>query len=115
MESLQLILQIVAGLVGFPAFLAALINVAKWFGLADGYASIVNFWAHVLVYVGVGVAVFFGKVDILPGLDASLGAIAQVLLAILAFLSSIGIAKGFNAKVLRGLPLIGYSHSKAKG
>ena len=111
MESLQLILQIIAGLVGFPAFLAALINVAKYFGLADGLASAVNFWAHVLVYVGVAVAVFLGKIDILSGIDLQLGAIAQLLVAVLAFLSSLGIAKTFHSMVLRGLPLVGYSHS----
>lgn len=112
MENLQLILQIVAGLVGFPALLAAVINIAKHFGLPDGYATSVNFWAHVVVYVGVAVAVFLGQVDILPGIDASLGAVANVLIAILSFLVSIGVAKGVHNGLLRGLPLIGKSYSQ---
>lgn len=112
MENLNLILQILAGLVGFPAFLAALINIAKYFGLADGLAGTVNFWAHVLAYVGVAVAVFLGKIDILPQIDVQLGNIANLLLAVLSFLSSLGIAKAFNRYVLKGLPVIGFSHSK---
>lgn len=111
MDNLNVILSIVAGLVGFPAFLSALINVAKYFGLADGLASVVNFWAHVAVYVAVAVAVFTGKIDIVGNLDLQLGSIAQLLLAVLSFLSSLGIAKAFHKNVLKGLPLIGFSYS----
>lgn len=111
MDNLNLILTIVAGLVGFPAFLAAVINIAKYFGLADGLASVVNFWAHVVVYVGVAVAVFTGKIDIVGNLDVQLGSIAQLLLAVLSFLSSIGIAKAFHKNVLKGLPLVGFSYA----
>jgi hypothetical protein len=103
--------ELVAALVGFPALVAALINVAKSFGwLADGSAGKVNLMAHLVAYVGVGVAVLFGKVDILPGLDLQLGNIANSLLILLAFLSSIGVAKKFHAGVLRGLPVVGFSH-----
>ena len=110
---LDSVLRIVTGLVGFPAFLAALINALKYFGvLSDGQAPYWNFGAQLLVYVGVALAVAFGKVDIVPGIDASLGSAAQLLLALLAFLSSLGIAKGFNA-ALRGTPVIGYRHPKA--
>lgn len=112
MEYLELVLTLVAGLVGVPAFIAAAINVAKYFGLADGLAGTVSMFAHLVVYVGVGVLVYLGKVDILAGLDVQLGNLANILLTVLAFLSSLGIAKKFHAGVLRGLPLVGYSHSK---
>jgi hypothetical protein len=111
MEYLDLVLKLVAGLAGFPALLAALINVAKYFGwLADGQAGKVNEIAHLVVYVGVGALVLLGKVDLLAGIDVQLGAVAQLLLAVLAFLSSIGIA-GKVHENLAGLPVIGYSHS----
>ncbi len=114
MEQLQTILDIVAGLVGFPALLAALINVAKSMGwLPDGAAPKVNLIAHIAAYVGVGVAVFLGKVDILPGLDAQLSAAANVLLAVLAFLTSLGVTPKAH-EWLKGLPVVGYRHSEAK-
>lgn len=109
---LNQIAEIVAGLVGFPALLAALINVAKSFGwLKDGAAPKANMIAHLIAYVGVGVAVLYGKVDILADLDLQLGTFATALLAVLSFLSSIGIAGKFHSGVLVGLPLVGRSYS----
>lgn len=110
MEYLNEVLTLVAGLVGFPAFLAAAINVAKYFGLPDGSASMVSLLAHLAVYVGVGLAVAFGKVDLLPGLDVQLGAAAEVLLSVLALLSSLGITRKYHGLV-RGIPFVGKSHS----
>lgn len=113
MEYLNTVLELVAGLVGFPALLAALINVAKRFGwLPDGYAGNINLFAHMIAYIGVGIAVALGKVDILAGVDVQLGAFANLLLAVLAFLSSTGIAAKFHRGVLAGLPLIGYRHNR---
>lgn len=113
MENLELVLNIVAGLVGFPAFLSAAINVLKFFGvLKDSQAGNVNVVSHLLVYVGVAVAVLLGKIDAIPGIDFQLGNVANLLLAILSFLTSTSIAKSFHAKVLRGLPMIGFSYSK---
>jgi hypothetical protein len=110
MDTLKQILDLVAGLVGFPALLAVLINIAKYFGLPDGSAPAVNVWAHMIVYVAVGVAVILGKVDLLPGIDLALSNVANVLLAVLALLTSIGVAKLTHVALLRGLPLIGYFH-----
>lgn len=116
MENLELVLRLVAGLVGFPACLAAVINVLKYFGaVKDDQAGKVNVVAHLVAYVAVAVAVFTGKVDILPGIDVQLGNVANLLIAVLAFLSSTGIAKGFHVGVLRGLPLLGHSHTVING
>lgn len=113
MDYLSTVLDLVAGLVGFPALLAALINVAKRFGwIQDGQAPKVNMIAHLVAYIGVGVAVFLGKVDILPNVDVQLGAVAQLLVAVLAFLSSMSAAGKFhNGYVNAQLPGVGYSHS----
>lgn len=110
MDILTTVLNLVAGLVGFPALLAVLINIAKYFGLPDGSAPAVNFWAHLAVYVSVAVAVFFGKVDLIPSIDLALGNFANILLTILAFLTSIGVAKFTHEKVIRRFPIIGYIH-----
>lgn len=112
MEYLETILNLVAGLVGFPAALAATINVLKYFYiLPDGAAPAASEIGHLLAYVGVGVLVLTGRVDLLPGIDLQLGALANVLLAVLAFLSSLNVARAFHDNVLLGLPVVGFSHS----
>jgi hypothetical protein len=109
---LDTVLKIVSGLVGFPALLSVLLDAAKRFGwLQDGQAPYWNFGAQLVVYLGVGVAVMLGKVELIPNIDQSLSAASQLVLALLAFLSSLGIAKGYHA-ALRGVPVIGYSHPK---
>ena len=114
MEYLELVFTLVAGLVGFPAALAALINALKYFGiLQDGQAPAANMWGHLIVYAGVGLAVIFGKVDILPGLDVQLGAFANVLLAVLAFLSSLSTAGQAHERLANNsVPVFGYVHPR---
>lgn len=109
---LKAVADILAGLVGFPALLAAIINAAKQFGwLADGNAPKANMIGNLLAFVAVAVAVLFGKVDLVPGIDVKLGAAANVLLAVLALLTQFGVTK-FAHTALRGLPVIGFSHSE---
>ena len=111
---LNLVLQIFAALVGFPAFLAAAINLAKYFGwLDDGSAPVVVFWANIVAFVGVAVAVFYVKLDVLAAIDNALGVVGVILVDILAMLTSMGLTKLFHAG-LRGIPVIGYSHSIAE-
>ncbi len=110
MEILRAVLDLIAGLVGFPALLAVIINIAKIFGLPDGQAPVVNFWAHLVVYVAAAVAVFFGKIDLIPGVDLALGNLANILLTVLAFLTSIGVAKFTHERALRRFPVIGFIH-----
>lgn len=102
---------IVSALVGFPALLSAGINIAKKFGLiGDGDAPAVVFWGNLAAFVLVAVAVFFGKSDLIPQIDNSLSSVAQVLVLIASFVTSLGLTKAFHVG-LRGLPLIGFSHS----
>jgi len=113
MEYLNEVLRLVAGLVGFPAFLAALIDVLKRVGiLKDGTAPAFNLVAHLVVYVGVGVAVLLGKVVILPNLDLQLGNVANILLSLLALLSSIGIATKFHNFNVVVNSAFGFSYSE---
>lgn len=101
-----------ASLVGFPAFVAALANVAKYFGLlADGDAPKFVMWAHLAGFVAVAVAYFLGYAPVIAQIDAQLGSLATFLLTLIAFLSDLGLAKVFNAG-LRGTPVIGKSYSQ---
>lgn len=100
-----------AALVGFPAFLAALVNVLKYFGiLADGQAPGVIFWANIVGFVGVAVAYFTGNLPLLNQIDLQLGNLATALLSFVAFIAQLKLAAVYHAG-LRGSPLIGYSYS----
>ena len=104
-------------LVGWPSFLAAVLNLFKFAGwLPDNAAPVVNFWANIVAFVGVAVAVFTGQLDILSKVDVSLGNLANVITQILILLGgalgSMTMTANFH-KGLRGLPLVGYSHTLA--
>jgi hypothetical protein len=103
-----------AALVGFPAFLAAVVNVLKYFGvLADGQAPDVIFWANIAGFAGVALAYFTGNLPLLNQIDLQLGGLATALLSFVAFISQLKLAAVYHAG-LRGAPLIGTSFS-AKG
>ncbi len=113
MEFLNLVLTIVAGLVGFPLLLAALINLGKLLGIIpDGAAPTANMIGNLIAYVVVAVLVLLGKTDLIPGVDVQLSALADLLLAVGAFLVSLKATKASNDHVLEGLPLVGYAHDK---
>jgi len=102
---------IFAGLVGFPALVAAGVNVAKYFNfLTDGQAPAVVFWVNIAGFVGVAVAYFTGNVESLSSLDAAFGDTATFLLSFVAFVSQLGFAKLYHAG-LKGTPVIGKSYS----
>jgi len=102
---------IFASLLGFPAFIAAGVNVAKYFQLLnDGSAPKVVLWANIVLFVGVAVAFFTGNIDLLTRLDAEVGNVALFMLSFIAFVSSLGVAKIYHAG-LRGTPVIGESAS----
>jgi hypothetical protein len=104
-----------ASLVGAPAFVAAGINVAKYFGFVeDGQAPRIVLYANIVIFVGVAIAYFTGNVSIITEIDAELGSLATFLLTLVAFLSELGLAKLFNFG-LRGTPVLGTSHSDGVG
>lgn len=105
------ILPLFASLVGFPALVAAGVNVAKYFNvLSDGQAPGVVFWVNIVGFVGVAIAYFTGHLDLLSQIDVQLGNTATFLLAFVAFVSQLGFAKLYHAG-LKGSPVIGKSHS----
>lgn len=107
---------IFAALVGFPAFVAAAVNVAKFISTKffdyslDDLAPKIVFWVNVIGFVGVAVAYFTGNLPLLSQVDAQLGSLATFLLSLLAFLVDLGLPKLYHAG-FRGMPVIGKSYS----
>jgi len=82
MDVIQVIVLAFSALVGFPAFLTALLNLLMFLKVPlnpDGF----YFWANVIAFGGVAVAVFTGRTDILSSLDAALAGLAKILVDIL--------------------------------
>ena len=105
------IFGIFAALIGFPAFLAACINIGKtWFGLKDSLAPQLVLWATLVAFVGCGIALFMGKLDVVQVIDIQLGYVGAFLLTFSAFVTELGLAKFWHF-VLRGTPLIGKSYT----
>jgi len=66
-----------ASLVGFPALVAAGVNVAKYFELLpDGSAPAIVFWVNLVGFAGVAVAYFTGNIPILSQIDLQLRSLA---------------------------------------
>ena len=114
LEFLNLIFPALIALIGFPALLAAIINAGKYFGvLPDGIAPKFVLYANLIALVGVGYLVATGNQPLLNMIDTQFGHLAAFLVTLLGFISNLGTAKGFN-NVLRGTPIIGFSHSAKK-
>ena len=97
-------------LVGFPAFLAAAINLAKSFGMPDGYAPKV---LEVVNFIAFGVVFYFvqtDQVELITRYDANLGVLSTFIVAFTVFVTEIGLTKVYH-QALKGLPVIGYSYS----
>jgi hypothetical protein len=110
LDFLSQVFPVLIALVGFPALLAAVINLAKVFGLPQGYAPTVSLYANALALLVVIYFVWSGKIDLLTEIDRELGTLATFLVMFSAFAGEIGLTKVFNT-ALRGVPYIGYSHT----
>ena len=103
---------IFASLVGFPALVSAVVNIAKNYGwIADGNAPKVVGWLTLAGFVAVAVAYFTGNLPLVSQIDAQLGGLATFLLTLASFVGDLGLAKVFHAG-LRGTPVIGKSFSQ---
>jgi hypothetical protein len=105
-------------LVGWPAFQVAAINLLKLIRvIPDGAAGTVTFWSGAVAFLGVAYLVFTGQLDLLSSLDATLGQLAtligNIIVILGGFTASLAVNKLTYSKV-RGVPLIGFSHSISK-
>lgn len=105
--------QAFLALFGWPALLAAVINVAKMLGLPDGTSSTISYWANILVWIGVAYFVFTGQTSILSTIDGALAGLAKIVvdigILIAGTIAHMGLTRFMNTNI-KGLPLIGYAH-----
>ena len=98
-----------ASLVGFPALVSAVVNVAKNYGwIPDGAAPKFVGYLTLAGFVATAGFYFTGNVPLLTTIDAQLGSLAMFLLTLASFVGELGLAKVFHAG-LRGTPVIGKS------
>ena len=96
-------------LAGVAALVTALINVAKKLGIIkDGNAPMANLILNLIGFVLFVIANVAGIPT--AGIDAVLGSVAALLTALLGLLGQFVVSRAMHAG-LRGVPLIGYSHS----
>ena len=90
----QLALAAFTALVGWPALLAVIITALQFFGrLKVENTDTFNFWANVVVFVGIFVLALLGKIDFLAGIDETFGQVAQLITYLLILL---GVPLGFS-------------------
>lgn len=110
LQFLALVFPALYALVGFPALVAASINLAKAFGLPDGKAPTVSLVFNTFGFLGVFYLISTGNVALLTALDVQLGIVAAFVISFTTFAVEIGLTKVFHA-ALKGLPYIGFSYS----
>ena len=108
--NLELVLSILAGLVGLPALWSVVIDLLKLAGVVtDGTAGKWNAAFSLLSLVGILVAVnFFPSLDI-GGTDKLLLEIAQFMGIVLSFVSQIYVAKGTHSLTSRVFPVLSFT------
>lgn len=96
---------------GVGTLIAALINAGKRVGVVkDGTAPTWSLGLNAIAFIGfVALNIFAPQIDV-AGLDANAQAIADVIVAVLGFVSQIGASKVANV-ALRGAPVVGFSHN----
>ena len=100
-------------LIGVAALIAALVNVAKTFGLPDGFAPNLSAGLSLLAFTAlVALKIFEPEIDIAV-LDGKAADVAGLVLYILGFIVQLGLPAQFH-KLLSGgsVPLIGTSQPK---
>lgn len=99
-------------LAGFAALTAAVINAGKFIGLiADGQAPNVSIALNVAGFAALVILRLFKPDFDVAGADSVLATVASILTGILALGAQLGFTKIIN-NGLKGLPVIGYSHSR---
>ncbi len=102
-----------AALAGVAALVAALVNVAKVFGLPDGYAPNLSAGLSLVAFAAlVGLQVFRPDVDVMA-LDQQAADVAGLVLYILGFAIQMGLpAQFYKLFKAGGVPVLGVSQPK---
>lgn len=106
----MLVMSVIAGLVGLPSLLSVLIVALEhWNLLSPENVDKFNFWANAVVFVGVAVLAFLGKLPLVNVIDTDLGSIAKLLTEILIILGiPTSFASARNQYIHLRQGLIGY-------
>jgi len=89
----QLVISLVAALVGFPALLSSILTALEYFQKIDeALSDKISFWANAGVFVGVFYMAVTGQLSLLNSIDEALGQFAKVLVQVLIL---IGVPTGF--------------------
>ncbi|SRR5258706_10742498 len=106
----MLVMSVIAGLVGLPSLISVIIVALEhWKLLSPENVDKFNFWVNAVVFLGVAVLAFLGKLSFVNIIDTDLGALAKVLTEILIILgipTSFTIARAQYFHLREGL--IGY-------
>ncbi len=99
---------------GFAAMVAVIINVLKTFGVVkDGQAGTWSTGLNLAGLIGLFVAGIVAPEFDIPGLDANLAQIAEILSLIFAYIMQNWISKGTHSVFSSGqVPVIGKSYSE---
>jgi len=111
---MEQLLQQFLGLGGVAAFIAAVVNAGKYFGIvADGSASKVSLVLSLLGFAGMVIAQLFAPTVDIAGLNGAAQKAAEVILYVLGLFSMLGLPalwhKGLKGA---GVPVVGTSYSK---
>ena len=96
-------LQLLLGLVGFPAALSAVIAIAEKFGLSQAAAQTVSLVANAVAFIGLAYLVITGQTALAAVIDASLVGVARLLADILIVLGGFAISYRSTASHVRAL------------
>ena len=109
---LDLILTLVAALVGVPALIALLIDIGKWAGIVtDGNAGKVSAALNAIALIAVAVLVnFFPEISV-PEWDARLVEFVRFGVLIFSYIVQIVNTKAFHLLYTRVLKVRAFSHS----
>lgn len=98
MTTLEAILAIVGGLVGFPAFLTILGAALVLLKVPLNQEAFM-FWGNVVGFVGVAFFVFTGRLELLGAIDAALSTIAAIIANLLILLGGAAVSLGLGFRM----------------
>jgi hypothetical protein len=99
-------------LAGVAAFIAALVNVAKTFGLPDGYAPKVSAGFSLVAFIAlVSLKIFKPEIDV-TGLDKWAAELGVLVLYVLGLVAQLGLPAKFHEFLSNSrVPVVGKSYS----
>lgn len=110
----QILVGIAAALIGLPALVAIVISILKYFGIVkDGDANTWSVLLNVIGLTGLYTWKLFDPTVLIPTVDEKLMILAKALGVLFSLFVQLKVSPAFYNSI-RGIPLIGFSHSTPK-